>query len=88
MNAARLAQKPVGMLLGAGAAMVAGAALERAWRAATGVDHVPRATELDVGWGQVLIAAGLQGAVFAVVKAAVDRASAQGVRRITGQTPG
>lgn len=83
MSPVRLAQKPLAMLLGAGAALATGALFDRAWRTATGVDHVPRATELDVGWGQVLLAAGLQGAVFAVVKAAAERASAQSVQRLS-----
>ena len=32
--------------------------------------------------------AALQGAIFAVVKAAVDRGAAEGTRRITGVWPG
>ena len=32
-------------------------------------------------------AAALQGAIFAIVKAAVDRASAEGVRKLTGSWP-
>jgi hypothetical protein len=39
------------------------------------------------GWGEILTAAALQGAVFAAVRAAVDRGSAQGVRRLTGHWP-
>ncbi len=38
-------------------------------------------------WGEVLTAAALQGAIFAVVKAAVDRGGAAGVRRLTGEWP-
>lgn len=87
MNAAHLAQRPVGLLLGTGAALVAAKLFDRAWRAAARADHVPRATEADAGWARVLLAAGLQGAVFAAVKAAAERASAQGVQRATGQWP-
>ena len=39
------------------------------------------------GWGEILAAAALQGATFAVVKAAVDRGGATGVRKATGQWP-
>jgi hypothetical protein len=35
----------------------------------------------------VLAAAALQGAIFAVVRAAVDRGGATGVRRLTGHWP-
>ena len=34
------------------------------------------------------LAAGLQGAVFALVKAAIDRGTAQGTRKLTGIWPG
>lgn len=88
MNKTKLAYRPVGLLLGAAAGMVASAASARLWRMATGGDDAPDALEEDRGWGEILLAAALTGAVFAVVKAAVDRAGAQGVRRVTGNWPG
>jgi len=36
----------------------------------------------------ILLAAMLQGAIFALVKAAVDRGAAEGTRRLTGTWPG
>jgi Protein of unknown function (DUF4235) len=36
----------------------------------------------------VLLAAAIQGAIFAVVKAAVDRAAAVGTHKLTGTWPG
>jgi hypothetical protein len=36
----------------------------------------------------VLTAAALQGAIFAVVQAAVDRGTAAGTRKLTGTWPG
>jgi hypothetical protein len=36
----------------------------------------------------VLVAAALQGAIFALVRAVVDRAAAQGTAKITGVWPG
>ncbi|MFD0823500.1 DUF4235 domain-containing protein, partial [Micromonospora zhanjiangensis] len=44
-------------------------------------------TDEDRGWGEILAAAALQGAIFAVVRAAVDRGGAVGVRRLTGRWP-
>jgi hypothetical protein len=35
---------------------------------------------MDRGWTEVLVAAGVQGAIFGVVKAAVHRASARTFR--------
>jgi hypothetical protein len=88
MNPARLAYQPVATLAGALAGMAAGAVVDRAWRAMSGADDVPRAMDEQRHWGEILAAAALQGAVFAVVRALVQRASATGVRRFTGQWPG
>ncbi|WP_433066611.1 DUF4235 domain-containing protein [Dactylosporangium sp. CS-033363] len=85
---AKLAYKPVGILLGAGAGMVAGLVFKQVWKVAGRDDDAPNATDEDRGWGEILLAAALQGAIFAVVKAAVDRAGAVGVRRATGYWPG
>jgi hypothetical protein len=87
VNSARLAQKPVSLLLGAAAGAAAGALFRRGWRMASGAGDVPRATDENSRWGMILAAAALQGAVFAAVKAAVDRASAAGLRRVTGRWP-
>ena len=84
----RIAYKPVGLVLGAVAGLLAGAVFKQVWRRATGEDEAPSPTDEDYGWGEVLAAAIIQGAIFAGVKAAVDRAGASGVRRITGRWPG
>ena len=39
-------------------------------------------------WREVLLAATLQGAIFAAVKAALDRGAAAGARQLTGVWPG
>ena len=83
----RIAYKPVGWLLGAGAGAAAGLVFKQAWKLA-GHDDAPNATDEDRGWGEILLAAALQGAIFALVKAAVDRAGASGVRKLTGTWPG
>ena len=58
------------------------------WRAAADEEEAPKATDRDYGWAEVLAAATLQGAIFAAVKAAVDRGGATGFRRLTGAWPG
>lgn len=83
----KVAYKPVGMLLGIGAGIVAGAIFKQVWKVAAGDDDAPNATDEERGWGEILAAAALQGAIFAVVKAAVDRGGASGVRRLTGRWP-
>lgn len=83
----KLAYKPVGLLLGVGAGALAGIIFRQVWKLASGDDDAPNATDEERGWGEVLVAAALQGAIFAVVKAAVDRGGAAGVRKITGAWP-
>jgi uncharacterized protein DUF4235 len=83
----KIAYKPVGILLGVAAGTVAGFAFKQVWKLATGDDDSPNATDEDRGWGEVLAAAALQGAIFALVKAAVDRGGASSVRKLTGQWP-
>jgi len=76
--------KPVSMLGG----VLAGAIFNRVWKIAAGEDDAPKATDAQRGWREVLTAAALQGAIFALVKAAVDRAAAEGTRKLTGVWPG
>ncbi|GAA2522262.1 DUF4235 domain-containing protein [Pilimelia columellifera subsp. columellifera] len=83
-----MAYKPVGLVLGVGAGLIAGAIFKQVWRVAGGRDEAPHATDEKRGWGEVLAAATVQGAIFAVVKAAVDRGGATAVQRLTGRWPG
>jgi hypothetical protein len=85
-TAVKLAYKPVGLLLGAGAGVLSGMIFKQVWKLA-GHDDAPDATDQDRGWAEILLAAAVQGAIFAVVKAAVDRAGAAGVQKATGQWP-
>ena len=83
----KVAYKPVGLLLGIGAGAVAGFIFKEVWKLASGDDDAPNATDEDRGWGEIIAAAALQGAIFAVVKALVDRGGAAGVRKLTGTWP-
>ncbi|MFI5672841.1 DUF4235 domain-containing protein [Streptomyces sp. NPDC051704] len=87
MKAAKIAYKPVGMALGALSGMVAGAVFKQTWKIIEGKDHAPNATDEDRAWKQILLAAAIQGAIFAVVKASVDRSGAIAIRRLTGTWP-
>jgi hypothetical protein len=83
----RVLYKPVGFALGAVAGLVAGFLFKRVWQAVSDEEDAPNATDEDRGWGEILAAAALQGAIFAIVKAAVDRGGAEGVRKLTGRWP-
>lgn len=67
--------------------MLAGALFKQIWKLVAGEEDAPKATEQDRTWREVLLAAALQGAIFGVVKAVVDRGGAKGVRRLTGTWP-
>ena len=68
--------------------LIAGALFKRAWKLPAGEDEAPKATDADRGWTEMLLAAVLQGAVFALVKAVIDRSTAEATRAITGTWPG
>jgi hypothetical protein len=67
--------------------VLAGALFKQIWKLVAGEEDAPKATEQDRTWREVLLAAALQGAIFGVVKAVVDRGGAKGVRRLTGTWP-
>jgi len=83
----KLMFKPLSMAASVAGGVVAGIVFKRVWKAVAGGDEAPHATSRDHGWGPILAAAALQGAIFAVVKAAIDRGSAEGVRHLTGEWP-
>ncbi|WP_062350981.1 DUF4235 domain-containing protein [Herbidospora yilanensis] len=70
-----------GMIGGAVASLI----FKQVWKLAAGEDEAPQATSPDYGWGEVVVAAAVQGAIFAAVKAAIDRAGAEAYRRSTGE---
>lgn len=86
-NLNKVAYKPVGILMGVAAGALAGILFKQVWKLAAGDGDAPNATDEDRGWGEILAAAALQGAIFAIVKAAVDRGGAAGVRKLTGDWP-
>jgi hypothetical protein len=75
--------KPVGMLVSVLGGVLAGAIFKQVWKVAFSEDDAPKATDTDRSWREVLLAAALQGAIFGLVKAAVDRGAAEGTRKVT-----
>ena len=84
----KLLYKPIGMLVSVLGGVLAGAVFKRTWKITSGEDEAPKATDARRGWREVLLAAALQGAIFALVKAAVDRGAAEATRKLTGTWPG
>lgn len=83
----KLLYKPLGLAFGVAGGLLAAAIFKQVWKQVSGEPDAPDATDEERGWGEVLVAAALQGAIFAAVKAAVDRGGATGVRRLTGVWP-
>jgi hypothetical protein len=83
----KLLYKPFSIAFSVAGGVLAGMVFKQVWKAVSGEDEAPKATSREYGWAEVIAAAALQGAIFAVVKAAIDRGGAEGVRRVTGTWP-
>ena len=83
----KLMFKALSLIISVLASLLAGVIFRRLWKLAPGSDDAPEATDERRGWGEILLAAALQGAIFALIKAVFDRAAAAGVREVTGDWP-
>ena len=68
--------------------MIAGAMFKGVWKLIAREEDAPDATDPQRNWKEIRPAAAVQGAVFATVKAAVERGAMQGGRKLTGSKPG
>lgn len=79
----RLVSVGIGLASGAVAAFV----FKQTWKAVSGRADPPEPTDADHGWGEILAAAAIEGAIFGLVRAAASRAGAHGVKQLTGEWP-
>lgn len=84
----KLVYKPVSLLASVLGGVLAGAIFKQIWKLAAREDDAPKATDARRGWLEILPAAALQGAVYAVVKAALNRGAAESTHKLTGVWPG
>ncbi|SHH57411.1 DUF4235 domain-containing protein [Streptomyces sp. 3214.6] len=82
-----LVYQPVGFVLGWASGGLAGLAFRKVWMAIRNEDDAPDALDRDRGWGEILLAAAVQGAIFAVARSAADRTGAKAIERSTGVWP-
>jgi uncharacterized protein DUF4235 len=68
--------------------MIAGALFKGAWKLIAREEDAPDASHPERSWKEILPAAAQQGAIFATVKAAVERGATQGGRKVAGSNPG
>jgi hypothetical protein len=85
---AKLLYRPLGIAFSVLGGLVAGAVFKQIWKRIAHEDESPKALESEYGWREILPAAALQGMIFGLVKAVVDRGGARGFERLTGVWPG
>ena len=68
--------------------MLAGALFKQVWKQVSDKEGPPTAHEREYGWKELVAGAAIQGAVFGLVKAAVDRSGARAFEKVTGSWPG
>jgi hypothetical protein len=81
-----LANRGIGLVAGVLGGVIASRVVDRVWRTVVGAE-APEATDTERSLVEVLAAAALQGALFAMVRAATERGGAAGVRRVNGTDP-
>ncbi len=88
--AAKILYRPFGLASSIVGGLVAGQVFKQVWKRATPGDSpdAPKALESEYDLRQVLVAAAVQGAVYATVKTAIDRGGARLFERWTGEWPG
>jgi hypothetical protein len=80
----KLLYRPLGVMFSVAGGIAAGALFKQLWKRLPGEEEVPKATQADYGWKQVLPAAALQGAVSGTVKAALNRGGLRTFEKATG----
>ena len=85
---AKLAYRPIGLIGGIAAGIVSGAIFKQVWKLVANEEEAPDALQSEYRMRDVVLAAAIQGAIFAATKAAIDRAGAQGFTKLTGAWPG
>ena len=85
---AKIAYRPVGLIAGLAAGAVSGAIFKQIWKVVAKEEDAPDALQSEYKMREVVLAAAIQGAIFAATKAAIDRAGARGFTKLTGTWPG
>jgi hypothetical protein len=83
--AAKIAYKPLGLVLSLAAGALASVVSRKLWHALSGGDTLPEADDTDVDWFELLSGAALEAGVFAVAKASAARLQSAGIRRAIGE---
>ncbi|WP_218221679.1 DUF4235 domain-containing protein [Nesterenkonia sp. Act20] len=89
-TAAKAVYRPIGLVNSLIAGAVAGAVFKKVWKWGSKNDGkaAPQALQSEFNLGEVLLAAAIQGSIFAFAKALVDRGGAWVFQKATGTWPG
>ena len=85
---AKLAYRPIGLIGGILAGTLSGIVFKQIWKQVSDEEDAPSALQSEYSMKEVVLAAAIQGAIFAATKAAIDRAGARGFKQLTGAWPG
>jgi hypothetical protein len=85
---AKAAYKPIGLGSSVVAGTAASAVFKQIWRRVAHEDDAPSALQSEYTLPKILLAAAIQGVIFAVVKALVERGGAKLFEKLTGSWPG
>lgn len=85
---AKVLYAPFGILAGVIGGLLASTIFKQVWKRIADEDDPPTPRQSEYSWKEILAAAALQGAIFAVVKAVVNRGGAKGFQKLTGTWPG
>ncbi len=88
--AVKMLYRPFALVLSTAGGLIAARVFREVWMRATPHHRRQAPTPLESQYNvrQVLVAAAVQGAVFGVVKAGIDRAGARAFQQWTGDWPG
>ena len=89
-TSAKILYRPVGIVSSVVGGLVANLIFKKVWQktAPAEVPDPPNALDSGSDLKTIVLAAGLQGAIFAVVKVLVDRGGALAFQRWSGEWPG
>src|SRR5690348_18206773 len=82
----KLLYKPVAIVAGIVAGVLSGLIFKNFWKVVGRGSDPPAPLDSERGWG-VLLASALHGAIYALVKTAVDRGAAEWTRKAVGIWP-
>jgi hypothetical protein len=85
---AKLAYRPIGLIGGILAGTLSGIVFKQIWKVVAQEEDAPGALQSEYSLPEVVIAAAIQGAIFAATKATIERVGARGFKQLTGAWPG